>query len=187
MFILAELHSSNFLSILLSPESNIINWLILLVILFWLGSKTLPPAIAARKSAIDSELRAAGEAKEKALKQLEEQKQKVDKADKEAEQILVEAKQAAEQMRIEIDKQTDVDMASLLKKFESALANERQSAIAEMRAVAIRAAIKLTEESLSAAMTEEARAKLLTQFVEQLDNISDGEQLTPPGQYERIR
>lgn len=186
MFLLAELHSSNFLTILLSPESNIINWLLLLLVLFWLGNKYVPPALASRKSAIEAELEAAAKTKEKALKQLEEQKQKVASADKEADQILTEAKQAAEQMRIEIDKQTEADIANLLKKFESALANERQSAIAEMRAVAIRAAIKLTEESLRSAMTDEARAKLLTQFVEQLDNISDGQPLAPPGQFERI-
>jgi F-type H+-transporting ATPase subunit b len=183
MFLFADSH---WLSVLLAPQSNVINLVVLLVILYWLGAKYLPPVLAARKAAIEADLKAATEAKEKALKQLEEQKQRADLAGKEGEQILVEAKQAAERMRAEIEKQTNRDISDLLKKFESSLANERQSAVSEMRAIAIRAAIKLTEENLRSTMTDEARAKLLTQFVEQLDNISDGEQLIPPGQFERI-
>jgi F-type H+-transporting ATPase subunit b len=186
VFLFANLEHSNWIAVLLAPQSNVINWLVLLVVLACLGAKYLPPTLQARKETIESELQAAAQAREQASKQLEEQKRKVAAADKEADQILVEAKQAAEQMRIEIEKQTESDVAELLKKFEMAMANERQLAISEMRAVAIRAAIKLAEENLRSAMTEEARAKLLTQFVEQLDSISDGQQVSSPEQFERI-
>jgi len=187
MFLFAEADQMNLLQVILDFKSNILNYLLLLGLIGWLCAKYLPPVLASRKESIELALKNAAAAKEESQRFFEEQKIKVANAQTEADQILTEAKQAAEQMRIEMDKQTEVDIANLLKKFEMALANERQSAIAEMRAVAIRAAIKLTEESLRSAMTDEARAKLLTQFVEQLDNISDSEQLLPTGQFERIR
>ena len=172
MFLFAEIHQGDWLSILLAPESNVLNWVLLIAVLWWLCAKTLPPVLKERSETIETEITSAAQAKENALKQLEEQKQKVALADKEAEQILVEAKQAAEQMRIQIEKQTEREAAELLKKFEAALANERQMAVFEMRSIATKAAIKLAEENLRSSMTEATRAKLLTQFVEQLDQVS---------------
>jgi F-type H+-transporting ATPase subunit b len=183
MFLFAELEHSNWVASLLQPQSNLINWLILVALLVWLAGKYLPPIFQVRKAAIESELIAARRAKENAAKALEDQKQKVAAADREVDGILAEAKQIAEQMRLEMDKQTDKDVVEVLKKFDLALANERQMAISETRAIVIRAAIKLAEASLRSAMTEQARDKLLTQFVEQLDNLSEGPQLMPPGQF----
>jgi F-type H+-transporting ATPase subunit b len=183
MFLFANLHFPKWLSVVTRPESNVINWLILVSILAYFAAKYLPPLLAQRKAAIEGELKAAKEARDTALALLENQKQKEADADKEGERILAEAKQAAEQMRLQIEEQTKKGTADLLKKFEGAVATERQIAISQMRAVAIRAAIKLAEENLRSAMTEEARAKLLTQFVSELDNISEGREVMSSGQF----
>jgi len=172
VFIFAELQYANWLTILLAPESNLINWLVLVTLLWWLGAKYLPPFLAAKRQAIESELMSASQAKAHAFKLLEEQKQKVANSEQEANRILKEAKETAEQMRLQIDEQARKDVEDLLKKFDAACVNERQLAVSQMRALAIRAAIKLTEENLRSSMNETARAKLLTQFVEQLDNVS---------------
>jgi F-type H+-transporting ATPase subunit b len=181
MFLFAELGDQNFLNVLFDFKSNLLNWLLLVALLGWLYAKYVPPILTARKEAIDSELKAAANAKEAAAKALDEQKEKVAKADLEAERIMVEAKEEAEQLRKHIEGQADKDLTELLKKFESQAAMERRLAISQMREIAVKTALKLAQENMTRAMNEERRGKLLNQFIEQLDmidgNLQNSEQL----------
>jgi F-type H+-transporting ATPase subunit b len=186
VFFLADL-PSNWFTVALDPKSNVINWVVLVGLLAWLCAKYLPPVFKARDEAINAELLSARQAKEDAAKMLAEQKEKVAKADQEAEHIIAEARQAAQEMRWQIEKQTEKEVSDLLNKIEQSLRNERNMAVAEMRAVAIRAAIKLAESSLRSSMNDQAKAKLLTQFVEQLDNINQTQQVVAKGQLESIQ
>jgi F-type H+-transporting ATPase subunit b len=187
VFFFAEVPTTDLLSLALDPKSNVINWVVLMGLIFWLCSKYLPPVFQSREESIAAELQAAREAKESAQKALADQKEKVARANEESERIITEARQAAQEMRWQIEKQTEKDTAELLNKFEQSLVNERNMAIAEMRAIAIRAAMKMAEQSLKDAMTDNVKAKMLTQFVEQLDNLSQTQLEAPEKQFEHTR
>jgi F-type H+-transporting ATPase subunit b len=171
MFLFAEVADSNLVSLLLDFKSNLLNWLLLIALLGWLYRKYVPPILTSRKLAIEADLKAAKDAKEAAEAALQEQKQKVEKADLQAKQIMVEAKEEAEQLRTYIKTQTDKDLTNLLHKFEQQAANEKRLAIAQMRQIAVKTAVKLAEENMSQSMTEDRRSKLLNDFIGQLNTI----------------
>jgi F-type H+-transporting ATPase subunit b len=182
----AEVEETNVISLLFDPKSNFINWFLLVAIIVWACAKYLPPVFAARKQSIDDQIKSAREAKESAAKVLEEHKAKIADADKEIKQIVLEAKQAAEQMQRQIEEQTKKDMEDLRHKFDASAATERQLAISEMRAIAVKAAVKVAEEALSNALSEKEKAKLLTQFVEQIDQITASEEYAPRSEAQSI-
>lgn len=85
---------------------------------------------------------------------------------------MAEARTLAQELRVQIEAQTVKDMAELEKKIEQQIASERQVAITQMRAVAARVAIKLTEQILPDLLTANVKSKLLGQFIEQLDSVN---------------
>jgi F0F1-type ATP synthase membrane subunit b/b' len=185
-FFAAEVEDPNIMSLLFDPKSNFINWLILVVLVVWACAKYLPPVFAARKQSIDDQITSAREAKESAAKVLAEHKIKIAEADKEIENIVLEAKQAAAQMQRQIEEQTKKDIEDLRHKFEVSAATEKQVAISEMRAIAIKAAVRVAEESLSGSLSEADKAKLLNQFVEQIDQITANEEYAPLSEAQSI-
>jgi len=182
----AEVEDPNIMNLFLDPKSNFINWLLLVAIVVWACAKYLPSVFAARRQSIDEQINSAREAKESAAKVLAEQKTKIAEADKEIAQIVTEAKQAAEQMQRQIEEQTKKELEDLRHKFEVSAATERQVAISEMRAIAIKAAIKVAEEALSGSLSETEKARLLTQFVEQIDQITANEEYAPLSEAQSI-
>ena len=76
------------------------------------------------------------------------------------------------------------DVQEKLAKVEQQMANERQLAITQLRQAAAQAAIKLTEQVLPTLLDENAKAKLLTQFMEQLDAASGQGHMLSPKKFE---
>jgi F-type H+-transporting ATPase subunit b len=167
-------------------QNNLINWLVLLAGLAFAWNKFTPGAFQARKEGIESVLSDAAIARKQGEEFLLEQKKKVANADKEAAGIIEEGKQLAAQLQAQMKQQTEKDMADLKRKIESQMAAERQLAITELRAAAARSAIRLTEQILPTLMTSEAKSKLLSQFVEQLDSRTQQESPVSTGHMERL-
>ena len=86
---------------------------------------------------------------------------------------------------IKLEEQTKRDLEDLKKNFEAACANERQLAISEMRAIAVKTALQLVRTGLSKNLSDSAKAQLLTQFIEQLDQKKTNEDFAPR-QFEKI-
>lgn len=150
-------------------ENNLINWLLLVVLLCILMAKIMPGIFQSRKESIESALSEASLAKQAGLAFLAEQESRVSNLEKEADGILVEAKQMAERMKQEMEAQTMKDMADLRTRIEHEMANERQLAISQLRTATAKAAIVLTEKSLPSAITDSAKARLMSQFLQQLE------------------
>jgi F-type H+-transporting ATPase subunit b len=186
MFLFA-VEEVNWVGQLLDFRSNFINWILLVGLLWWMCAKYLPPVFDARKKQIDAQINDAAEAKRLAAQLLADNQRKTAGADKAAEAIVKEARQTAEQLRAKLEEQTKQDLQDLKKNFEAACANERQLAISEMRAIAVKTALQLVRSGLSKNMSESAKAQLLTQFIEQLDQKKTDDEDFAPRQYEKIR
>jgi len=171
MYLFAEVGQENLIGSLLDFHSNFINWLILLVIVAVLIRKGIPPIISQRQLSINTELEAAAQTRQNAEQALAEQKKQIEQASEAADKIVLEAKQTASQMVQEIHKQTEQDKSDLLKKFELAVSNERQAAVLEMRNIVAKAAIKLTEESLPAILTDVTKTNIGQQFIGELSHF----------------
>jgi F-type H+-transporting ATPase subunit b len=152
-------------------ENNIINWIGLVILLVYLWRKTMPQVFAARKERIESALRDAATARQEGQDFLVQQEQRLLNAKGEAEQILAEARAVAESMKAQIAEQTKADAQELSRKLEQEIVAQKQIALTELRSQAASAAIKLAESILPAAMTPSAKARLLSQFIEQLETV----------------
>ncbi len=172
MFMFAEVSHDNILAALLDFRSNLINWLLLVVLLVWAIKKFVPSFIAQRQQVINNELELAIKTRKEAEIALAAQKEQIEKAGQEAEHIVFEAKQAAVEMSNDLKQQTEADIVELRKKFELAAHNEKQAAILEMRAIVAKAAIKLTEENLRSSLTEKNKTKIAHEFMGELSKIS---------------
>jgi len=151
-------------------ENNLINWLILVVLLFILWQKVTPSMFASRAEKIETSLREAAEARAQSELLLKEQQAKVANVEEEVAQKQADAKVLAEELKVQRAAQTQKDMADLGQKLQNQIATERAVAITELRSSAAKAAIHLTEQILPSMMNESIRGKLLNQFMEQLDS-----------------
>jgi F-type H+-transporting ATPase subunit b len=153
-------------------ENNLINWVLLVVGLVYLYNKFVPPMFVQREERIKAAIADAAEAKRQGEELLAEQKKRIENAEAEQKQILAEARHLADTLKLQMEAQAKADSAQLLTKIEQQIANERQAAVTELRQAAAAASIKLTEQILPSLLDGEAKAKLLNQFIEQLDTMS---------------
>lgn len=167
-------------------ENNLINWIVLIGLLGFAWSKFVPSVLESRKDGIETALKEAAKARQEGEAFLAEQRAKVADADARSAQIIEEARQLAIEMELQMKAQMAADLADMQKKIEVQIAGERQLAITELRAAAARAAIKLTEQMLPSMMNAEAKSKLLSQFMEQLDSNSQQGTKVSAGHLESI-
>jgi F-type H+-transporting ATPase subunit b len=180
MFLFAEAETNALFAIF---ENNVINWLLLVGFLCWVGAKVLPGVLKNREDAISNTLASALSAREESLKLLARQKEAVANAEKEAAEILSEAKQAASEMKANMEAQTQKDMDEMLTKFQAAVEGERQMLVNEMRHATVKAAVKLAEAQLRTQTTSEVKAQLLNQFMEQLGTLNPRSNALPSQQH----
>ncbi len=150
-------------------DNNVINWLVLAAALIYLWNKHAPPMFKAREDTINAALQDAALAKKQGEEILIEQRKKIANAEEDAKKILADARAIADEMQQQLALQTEKEIADLESKIEQQIATERQLAILQLREAAARAAISLTEKILPSLLDESAKARLLTQFMEQLD------------------
>ncbi len=150
-------------------SNNLINWLVLVALIIWLCSKTLPGVFANRKQSIENELSEAARARAEGAAFLKEQEAKLANAEKEADQILVEAKQMADSLRQEIEQQAEKEAAELKNRLEQEIVNHRQQAVLHLRTAATKAAITLTQATLPEAISAQTKRRLMDDFVQQVE------------------
>lgn len=172
MFFFAVENVGGFEALKAAFENNLINWLFLVAGLVYLWNKNVPPMFKAREDQIETAIKEAALAKKQGEELLEQQKKRIANAEAEAQQILADAKQLAEQLKQQMQAQAAKDAADLRTKIEQQIANERQLAITQLRQAAAVASIKLAEQVLPTVLDDKAKAKLLTQFMEQLDSMA---------------
>lgn len=157
--------------LMMAFETNVANWIILVIALVFLWMKMVPPMFRQREEAIQRLMDEATRTREEGTRFFEEQNKRIANAEKEAEKILEEAKKIATSMQADIREQSKKEAEDTVRKIEQAIAAERTMAITELRAQAATAAVQLAELSLKGAITRSAEERLMSQFVEQLDTV----------------
>ena len=183
-FFFAEAHQQiGFFEVLFDWKSNVINWLVLVGFLIYGWNKMVPNMMAQRASSIENAINSAENAKLEAEEFLLTQKQKIEDMEKVSETIVQEARTVGQQLKAEIEAQTKREIADMERKFEAAIANERQMIVSEVRTRAVKAAVELSRQYLEYNVSPEDNKRLLSQFMQGLDSLSGpgSQSYAPPG------
>lgn len=182
-FFASEAHHAapGLVDVIFDWKFNVINWLLLVGFLAYGYSKLVPPKLAQREKSINEALSIAERSKQEADALLAEQKAKLADAEVERTKIVDEAKAVAKQLQADIEAQTKREVSDLERKLESAIANERQMIITEVRTAAVKAAMQLTRAHLENNVSEDDNKRLLSQFMQELDSLDSGKSVHAPG------
>ncbi|MGK7937004.1 MAG: F0F1 ATP synthase subunit B [Xenococcaceae cyanobacterium] len=149
-------------------ESNIINLLILLGVLFYYGSKVVGNILAERKAKIAEKIQEAEEKQKKAAATLAEEQQKLAQAKETAEKIRSEAEVNAQKAKEAILAQGEKEIERIKATAQADLNSEQERAIAELKRRVATLALERVESQLGNILNEEAQQKLIDRSIAQL-------------------
>lgn len=148
-------------SILKTYIYKIINFLILVIILFKFGKKPLGDFLKKRTELIEKTLNEAREAKEAALKALKEAEERLKTKDSEVEAIISAAKKSGELERDRIIEESGKLKEKILEQAKTNIEFELKHAKEAIKAEAVELAMELAEKKLKDKLTKEEQEKLL--------------------------
>jgi len=140
---------------------KIINFLILVIILFKFGKKPLGDFLKKRTELIEKTLNEAKEAKDAALKALKEAEERLKTKDTEIEAILAAAKRSGEQERDRIIEEGGKLKEKILEQAKTNIDFELKHAKEAIKAEAVELAMELAEKKLKDKLTKEEQERLL--------------------------
>jgi F-type H+-transporting ATPase subunit b len=140
---------------------KIINFLILVAILYKFGKKPLSDFLKKRTELIEKTLNEAKEAKEAALKALQEAEERLKTKDAEIAAILSAAKKSGEHERDRIIEESGKLKEKILEQAKTNIEYELKHAKEAIKAEAVELAMELAEKKLKDKLTKEEQEKLL--------------------------
>lgn len=140
---------------------KIINFLILVIVLFKFAKKPFQNYLKKRTEIIEKTLNEAKEAKEASLKALREVETRLKAKDAEIEAILAASRKAGEQERDSIIEQTERLKAKILEQAKTNIEYELKHAKEAIKAEAVELAMELAEKKLREKLTKEEQERLL--------------------------
>jgi F-type H+-transporting ATPase subunit b len=140
---------------------KIINFLILIAILYKFGKKPLSDFLKKRTELIEKTLNEAKEAKEAALKALQEAEERLKTKDAEIAAILSAAKKSGEHERDRIIEESGKLKEKILEQAKTNIEYELKHAKEAIKAEAVELAMELAEKKLKDKLTKEEQEKLL--------------------------
>jgi F-type H+-transporting ATPase subunit b len=146
------------------------NFAILMVVLGYMGGKTLPPFFRSRTAEIQKGIAEAAALKADAERRAAAIEQRMASLHTEIEQIRMEARaeMAKEGERIRLE--ADQHLARMQAHSEQEIAAMTKRATQELKAYSAELAIQLAAQRIRARMSEDVQGALLRQFVQQLDD-----------------
>src|SRR5215475_4497349 len=124
-------------------RNNLVNWLILVGVVYYFWMKIMPAVFGDRRQKIQSAIDDAERAKQEGQAFLTEQKARIANAEKESDDILVEARKVAEQVKQQAAEKAQADIAALERKLDQQIATHKQMVITELRSQAAVTAVRL--------------------------------------------
>ena len=149
-------------------ESNIINLVILLGVLFYYGSKVVGNILAERKAKITEKIQEVEEKQKKAAAALAEEQQKLAQAKETAKTIRSEAEVNAQKAKEVILAQGEKEVERIKATAQADLNSEQEKAIAELKRRVATLALERVESQLGNILNEEAQQKLIDRSIAQL-------------------
>ena len=140
---------------------KIVNFAILVIILFKFGRKPLGDFLRKRTELIEKTLNEAKEAKEAAQKALKEAEERLKTKDAEIEAILAAAKKSGEQERERIIEESAKLKEKILEQAKTNIEYELKHAKEAIKAEAVELAMELAEKKLKEKLTKEEQERLL--------------------------
>ncbi len=140
---------------------KIINFLILVVLLFKFAKKPMQSFFQKRTELIEKTLNEAKEAKAAALKALQEVETRLKAKDAEVEAIIAASRKAGEQERDAIIAESDRLKAKILEQAKTNIEFELKNAKEAIKAEAVELAMELAEKKIREKITKEEQEKLL--------------------------
>jgi len=144
---------------------KIINFAILVIVLYKFGKKPLQSFLKQRAELIEKTLKEAKEAKELAEKALRQVEVRLKDKDKEIETILSMSKKSGEDERGRLIEQGDNLRDKILEQAKTNIAYELKQAKEAIKAEAAEIAIELAEKKLKEKLTKEEQEKLLEESI----------------------
>ncbi|HWR44369.1 F0F1 ATP synthase subunit B [Sporomusa sp.] len=154
--------------------AQIINFLILVAILTKVAYKPLMQALADRQAKIADSLETAEQEKQAAEKLRQEYLAQLAEARTQAQAIVEKAAKLAEQTKEEMLKEAREESARLLKATQEEIARERDLAIAQLKGEVVTLAVAAASKIITQNMDETANAKIVDDFINNLDGKKIG-------------
>lgn len=140
---------------------KIINFGVLIIILWKFGKKPIQNALIQRTELIEKSLKEAKEAKEAALKAMQEIEQKLKTKDEEIKAIVAAAQKSGELERNRIIEESARLQEKILEQAKTNIEFELKHAKEQIKAEAVNLAMELAEKKLKEKMTKEEQERLL--------------------------
>ncbi len=150
---------------------SVINFVVLLAILYKFLYKPILTAFDKRQEEIANNLSHAEASRKEAEEMFADYKQQLEKASKEAGEIITNANKAAEEAKNQLIAQARDEAAAISQKAQQEINREKEKAMKEVRneiaGLAVLAAGKVLEKSI----TKEDHDKMINDFVSQVGNV----------------
>ena len=151
-------------------ETNLINLVIIIGVLFYFGRGFLGDKLKERREAIEKAITDAESRQKQAASSLAEQQQKLQMAKKEAERIRKEAQTNAENARQAVLAQSEKDIERLKASAAQDLTSQQEKVMQELRKRVAQMAMEKVRSRLPEKLNEGTQAKLVDQSIAQLGN-----------------
>ncbi|MGB3202583.1 MAG: F0F1 ATP synthase subunit B [Nodosilinea sp.] len=142
-------------------ETNLINLVIIIGVLYYFGGKFLGKTLSTRQSAIKTAIVEAEQRKREAAAALAEQQQKLAQAQAEAKKILAEAQTTAERTRDEILKQSQADVERMRANAAQDLNSQEARVMRELQQRIAALAIERSEAALPGRLDDDLQRRLV--------------------------
>ena len=152
----------------------LVNFIILLGILFLFAYKPVLKALDARSERIRESLEAADRAREDAATSRTAIEEQVNEARRQGQQMLDQAREAADRYREEEMARARQDAQNFVERARDDIQRERDAAVAEVRANFGDLAITAAERVIRRSLDRQAHQELVAQVLEEGDSLSSG-------------
>lgn len=146
-------------------ETNLINLVIIIGVLFYFGRKVVGKTLSDRRARIETEIVAAEKRAKDAAAALQKQQQNLASAQAEAERIRQNAITSAQKARENILSQVATDIQRLQQTASQDLNSERERAIASLRSSVVAMALEKVESQLQTGVDEATQQKLIDRSI----------------------
>ncbi len=149
-------------------ETNLINLIIIIGVLFYFGRSFLGDKLKERREEIETAIKEAEARQKRASSSLADQQQKLQMAKKEAERIRAEAADNAETARQAVMAQSAKDIERLKAAAQQDMSSQQERAMRELRQRVSAMAIKKVRSRLPEVLNADVQTRLVDQSIAQL-------------------
>ncbi|MGQ9458909.1 MAG: F0F1 ATP synthase subunit B [Anaerolineae bacterium] len=151
--------------------SQIVNFAILALFLYFVGYKPVLRMMDERRARIEKGLQDAAEASRRAAEAQEEFARQMAEAKREAQEILAQATAQGEKAREEILAQARAEAQELLERAKEEIRLEREQAFQELQRQVADLTILVSSKVLGEVVDEERQRRLIREFLEQAERL----------------